>query len=160
MAMTIHVDIVSAEAEIFSGTANMVFAPAEMGEVGIAPRHTPLLTRLRPGEVRVQVEGKEEQFFYVSGGIWMKPRLSGSRSVPKRLSPTRPVISTMRKPRPSWPKPRPSCTLSGDCASGPKSSFTASVGANPIEAEVLQFPHVSADCQQTQGGRHHLLYPR
>jgi F-type H+-transporting ATPase subunit epsilon len=69
MAMTIHVDIVSAEAEIFSGTANMVFAPAEMGEVGIAPRHTPLLTRLRPGEVRVQVEGKEEQFFYVSGGI-------------------------------------------------------------------------------------------
>ncbi len=69
MAMTIHVEIVSAEAEIFSGTANMVFAPAEMGEVGIAPRHTPLLTRLKPGEVRVQVEGQEEQFFYVSGGI-------------------------------------------------------------------------------------------
>ena len=69
MAMTIHVDIVSAEAEIFSGTANMVFAPAEMGEVGIAPRHTPLLTRLKPGEVRVQMEGQEEQFFYVSGGI-------------------------------------------------------------------------------------------
>jgi F-type H+-transporting ATPase subunit epsilon len=67
--MTIHVDIVSAEAEIFSGTANMVFAPAEMGEVGIAPRHTALLTRLKPGEVRVQVEGREEQFFYVSGGI-------------------------------------------------------------------------------------------
>ncbi len=69
MAMTLHVDIVSAEEEIFSGTANMVFAPAEMGEVGIAPRHTPLLTRLKPGEVRVQVEGKEEQFFYVSGGM-------------------------------------------------------------------------------------------
>lgn len=69
MAMTIHVDIVSAEAEIFSGTANMVFAPAEMGEVGIAPRHTPLLTRLKPGEVRVQMEGQEEQFFYVSGGM-------------------------------------------------------------------------------------------
>ena len=69
MAMTIHVDIVSAEAEIFSGTANMVFAPAEMGEVGIAPRHTPLLTRLKPGEVRVLVEGQEEQYFYVSGGI-------------------------------------------------------------------------------------------
>jgi len=67
--MTLHVDIVSAEEEIFSGTANMVFAPAEMGEVGIAPRHTPLLTRLKPGEVRVQVEGKEEQFFYVSGGM-------------------------------------------------------------------------------------------
>lgn len=69
MAMTIHVDIVSAEAEIFSGTANMVFAPAEMGEVGIAPRHTALLTRLKPGEVRVQMEGQDEQFFYVSGGI-------------------------------------------------------------------------------------------
>ena len=69
MAMTLHVDIVSAEAEIFSGTANMVFAPAEMGEVGIAPRHAPLLTRLRPGEVRVQIEGQEEQFFYVSGGM-------------------------------------------------------------------------------------------
>jgi len=69
MAMTIHVDIVSAEAEIYSGTANMVFAPAEMGEVGIAPRHTPLLTRLKPGEVRVQVEGQEELYFYVSGGM-------------------------------------------------------------------------------------------
>ena len=69
MAMIIHVDIVSAEAEIFSGTANMVFAPAEMGEVGIAPRHTPLLTRLKAGEVRVQMEGQEEQFFYVSGGM-------------------------------------------------------------------------------------------
>jgi len=69
MAMTLHVDIVSAEAEIFSGTANMVFAPAEMGEVGIAPRHAPLLTRLKPGEVRVQVEGQQEQYFYVSGGM-------------------------------------------------------------------------------------------
>lgn len=66
--MTLHVDIVSAEQEIFSGTAEMVFAPAEMGEVGIAPRHTPMLTRLKPGEVRVQ-NGKEEQFFFVSGGM-------------------------------------------------------------------------------------------
>ena len=69
MSMTIHIHIVSAEKEIFSGTANMVFAPAEMGEVGIAPRHTPLLTRLKPGEVRVQMEGQDEQFFYVSGGM-------------------------------------------------------------------------------------------
>jgi len=69
MAITFHVDIVSAEAEIFSGTANMVFAPAEMGEVGIAPRHTPLLTRLKAGEVRVQMESQEEQVFYVSGGM-------------------------------------------------------------------------------------------
>jgi F-type H+-transporting ATPase subunit epsilon len=69
MAMTMHVDIVSAEAEIFSGTALMVFAPAEMGEVGIMPRHAPLLTRLKPGEVRVKHEGGEEEFFFVSGGM-------------------------------------------------------------------------------------------
>jgi F-type H+-transporting ATPase subunit epsilon len=70
MGMTIHVDIVSAEGEIFSGMAEMVYAPAEMGEVGIAPRHTPLVTRLKPGEVRVETgEGKEMQHFYVSGGI-------------------------------------------------------------------------------------------
>ena len=69
MAMTMHVDIVSAEAEIFSGTAEMVVAPAKMGEVGIFPRHTPLLTSLKPGEVRVILEGGEEQTFYVSGGI-------------------------------------------------------------------------------------------
>jgi len=69
MGMTFHVDIVSAEAEIFSGKASMLFAPAVMGEVGIAPRHTPLLTRLKPGEVRVQLEGKDEQVFFVSGGM-------------------------------------------------------------------------------------------
>ncbi len=69
MAMTLHVDIVSAETEIFSGTATMVFAPAEMGEVGIAPRHTPLLTRLKPGEVRVQTQEGEELSFFVSGGM-------------------------------------------------------------------------------------------
>jgi len=69
MAMTLHVDIVSAEAEIFSGTATMVFAPAEMGEVGIAPRHAPLLTRLKPGEVRVQTQEGDELSFFVSGGM-------------------------------------------------------------------------------------------
>jgi len=69
MAMTMHVDIVSAEAEVFSGTATMVFAPAEMGEVGIAPRHTPLLTRLKPGEIRVQTQEGEELSFFVSGGM-------------------------------------------------------------------------------------------
>jgi F-type H+-transporting ATPase subunit epsilon len=70
MAMTIHVDIVSAEGEIFSGLAEMVYAPAVMGEVGIAPRHTPLVTQLKPGEVRVDTGGgKEMQHFYVSGGI-------------------------------------------------------------------------------------------
>ncbi len=69
MAMTLHVDIVSAEEEIYSDTATMVFAPAEMGEVGIAPRHTPLLTRLKPGEVRVQNQEGEELSFFVSGGM-------------------------------------------------------------------------------------------
>ena len=69
MAMTLHVDIVSAEAEIFSGTATMVFAPAEMGEVGIVPRHAPLLSRLKPGEVRVQTQEGEELSFFVSGGM-------------------------------------------------------------------------------------------
>ena len=68
MAMTIHVDIVSAEHEIYSGPVEAVFASAVMGELGIYPRHTPLLTRLKPGEVRVLVGGKEEQF-YVSGGM-------------------------------------------------------------------------------------------
>jgi F-type H+-transporting ATPase subunit epsilon len=57
MANTIHVDIVSAEGQIFKGDATMVFAPAAGGEIGIAPRHAPLLTMLKPGEVRVQVEG-------------------------------------------------------------------------------------------------------
>jgi len=70
MAMTIHVDIVSAEGEIFSGSAEMVYAPAAMGEVGIAPRHTPMVSRLKPGEVRVDTGGgKPMQHFYVSGGI-------------------------------------------------------------------------------------------
>ena len=69
MAMTIHVDIVSAEAEIFSGLAEMVFAPAVMGEVGILPRHSPLVTTLKPGEVRVRHPGGEDESFYVSGGI-------------------------------------------------------------------------------------------
>lgn len=69
MAMTMHVDIVSADREIFSGTANMVVAPAEMGDVGIMPRHAPMITRMKPGEVKVQVEGQEDLFFYVSGGI-------------------------------------------------------------------------------------------
>ncbi|MEO1898316.1 MAG: ATP synthase F1 subunit epsilon, partial [Methylococcales bacterium] len=69
MTMTIHVDIVSAESEIFSGLAEMVFAPAEMGEVGIAPRHAPLITNLVAGEVRLKISDKEMQEYYVSGGI-------------------------------------------------------------------------------------------
>lgn len=69
MAMTMHVNIVSAEAEIFSGTVTQVFAPALMGEVGIYPRHTQMLTQLKPGEVRVVKENGDEDFFFVSGGM-------------------------------------------------------------------------------------------
>jgi F-type H+-transporting ATPase subunit epsilon len=69
MVTTVHVDIVSAEKEIFSGTAEMVFAPAEMGEVGIAPRHAPMITRLNPGEVRVKISDKESHPYFISGGI-------------------------------------------------------------------------------------------
>ncbi len=66
---TIKVDIVSAEGEIHSGDAAMVFAPASMGEVGIAPRHAPMLTTLKPGEVRVQTEEGDEEAFYITGGM-------------------------------------------------------------------------------------------
>jgi F-type H+-transporting ATPase subunit epsilon len=69
MADTIHVDIVSAEGELFSGEAVLVIAPGTLGELGIAPRHAPLLTTLKPGNVRVQVMGQEEQVFYVGGGV-------------------------------------------------------------------------------------------
>ena len=65
---TLHVDIVSAEKAIYSGTAEMVFAPLVNGEVGILPRHAPLIARMKPGEVRVRT-GTEELFFYVSGGL-------------------------------------------------------------------------------------------
>ena len=66
---TIQVDIVSAEQEIWSGTGTMVFAPGEIGELGIAPGHTPLITRLSPGDVRVIKEDGEEEFIFVSGGV-------------------------------------------------------------------------------------------
>jgi len=68
MAMTLHVDIVSAEKEIYSGTAEMVFAPLATGEVGVLPRHAPLIARMKPGEVRVRTSSEELQF-YVSGGV-------------------------------------------------------------------------------------------
>ena len=73
---TIQVDIVSAEGEIHSGEANMVFAPAKMGEIGIAPRHAPLLTQLKPGEVRVEDTDGKEHFFYITGGMLeVQPKL-------------------------------------------------------------------------------------
>lgn len=70
MAMTMHVNIVSAEEEIYSGTVEAVFAPLVSGEVGIYPRHTPLIGELKPGEIVIRTdEGENEQSFYVSGGI-------------------------------------------------------------------------------------------
>ncbi len=69
MVMTIHVDIVSAEEKIFSGLAELVIAPAEEGDVGIAARHAPMLTRLKAGEVRVKVDDNETLPFFVSGGV-------------------------------------------------------------------------------------------
>jgi F-type H+-transporting ATPase subunit epsilon len=66
--MTIHVDIVSAEQAIYSGSVEAVIASAQEGEIGIYPRHTPLMTRLKPGEVRLLKDGSEEHF-YVSGGM-------------------------------------------------------------------------------------------
>ena len=66
---TIHIDIVSAEREIYSGDVEMVFAPASMGEIGIAPGHTPLITQLAPGEIRVKLADGNEEGFYVSGGM-------------------------------------------------------------------------------------------
>jgi F-type H+-transporting ATPase subunit epsilon len=69
MSHTLRVDIVSAEAEIFHGEATMVIATGEMGELGIAPRHAPLITRLKPGHVDVVLASGERQQFWVSGGI-------------------------------------------------------------------------------------------
>ena len=71
MAMTMNVDVVSAEALIFSGTAEFLTAPAEGGEVGIYPRHAPLLTRIRPGAVRIKLANSNEPdvILYVSGGL-------------------------------------------------------------------------------------------
>ena len=69
MANTIHVDVVSAEESIFSGEATFVALPGEAGELGIYPRHTPLITRIKPGSVRIQKEDGNEEFVFVAGGI-------------------------------------------------------------------------------------------
>ena len=70
MAMTVHVDVVSAEESIFSGLAEVVVVPGEMGELGIYPRHTALMTRIKPGSVRIKVAGQEaEELIFVNGGV-------------------------------------------------------------------------------------------
>jgi F-type H+-transporting ATPase subunit epsilon len=69
MANTIQVDVVSAEEQIFSGEAEFVVLPGEAGELGIYPRHTPLITRIKPGAVRIQKPGGEEELVFVAGGV-------------------------------------------------------------------------------------------
>ncbi len=70
MAHTIHVDVVSAEEQIFSGEAEFVVLPGEAGELGIYPKHTPLITRIKPGAVRIKpADGSEEQLIFVAGGV-------------------------------------------------------------------------------------------
>ncbi|OHC82483.1 MAG: F0F1 ATP synthase subunit epsilon [Sideroxydans sp. RIFOXYB12_FULL_59_6] len=70
MAMTVHVDVVSAEEQIFSGLAEVIVVPGEMGELGIYPRHTALMTRIKPGAVRIKRPNQEqEELIYVSGGM-------------------------------------------------------------------------------------------
>ena len=70
MAMTVHVDVVSAEKSMFSGLAEVVVVPGEMGELGIYPRHAPLLTRIKPGSVRIKLPDQDkEELIYVSGGM-------------------------------------------------------------------------------------------
>jgi F-type H+-transporting ATPase subunit epsilon len=105
MATTLHVDVVSAEESIFSGEARFVALPGENGELGILPRHTPLITRIRPGAVRIQraqpdKDGSEEEFVFVAGGILeVQP---GVVTVLADTTSTKP-----RPPRPrSWPKRR------------------------------------------------------
>lgn len=69
MGTIFHLDIVSAEESIYSGPVEFIVAPAQMGEVGIFPRHTPMLTRIKSGMVRIKAQLKEEEFIYVSGGM-------------------------------------------------------------------------------------------
>ncbi|WP_028389394.1 F0F1 ATP synthase subunit epsilon [Legionella fairfieldensis] len=69
MAITTHLDIVSAEQEIFSGPVEMLVATGDLGEIGIVPGHAPLLTILKPGEIRVTLQGGGQEIYYVSGGM-------------------------------------------------------------------------------------------
>ena len=127
MAMTIHCDIVSAEEEIFSGRVTMVSATGTIGELGIMPGHAPLLTGIRPGPVKLTMDGGEEEVFFASGGyLEVQPgvvtvlatrryaRKTSMKRPPSRPSRTRNVCSPSRlrrwsslRRRRRWPKPWP-----------------------------------------------------
>ncbi len=119
MANTIHVDVVSAEESIFSGEAKFVALPGEAGELGIYPRHTPLITRIRPGAVRIETADGGEEFVFVAGGILEvqphtvtvlsdtairgKERPTPPRPPPRKRSRMPRATSTSRWRSPSWP---------------------------------------------------------
>ena len=137
MANTIHVDIVSAEGQIYSGEATVLFVPGSQGELGIHPRHAPLLTTLTAGEVRVQSEGHEEQSFFVGGGaLEIQPHLvtvladtaarakdldeaaalAAKRSGPKMRCATAAIKSTSPRRRRNWCACSRNCARSSVCA--------------------------------------------
>ena len=137
MANTIHVDVVSAEEQIFSGEAEFVVLPGEAGELGIYPRHTPLITRIKPGSVRIKVPGEpEEQLIFVAGGIlevqpnmvtvladtairgriWTKPRRPRRCSAPKKRAATRRTSKRSRQSRAKSRCSRLSSPRSAACA--------------------------------------------
>jgi len=92
---TIHVDVVSAEESIFSGEARFVALPGEAGELGIYPRHTPLITRIKPGSVRIEKADGTEEFVFVAGGCWKcSPTASPCCQIPRCVA----RISTTKKP--------------------------------------------------------------
>ena len=108
---TIHVDVVSAEESIFSGEARFVALPGEAGELGIYPRHTPLITRIKPGSVRIEMADGTEEFVFVAGGILeVQPNavtvLSWTRKKP--TPPRRPRRRLCAMPRASSTSPGPS----------------------------------------------------
>ncbi len=140
---TIHVDVVSAEESIFSGEAKFVALPGEAGELGIYPRHTPLITRIRPGSVRITTADDQEEFVFVAGGIlevnptvspscptrrcvaktWTKKKPTKRVRWPKRPCVTPRATSTWHVPSPSWPSWRLRSPLYASTAPKNKPSF-------------------------------------
>jgi ATP synthase F1 epsilon subunit len=151
MAIRVHVDVVSAEELIFSGQTDFAVFPGEAGELGIYPRHTPLLTRIKPGTVRLKIPDRDEyELVYVSGGMLeVQPALitvladtairahdldeakamSKPSAVPKKRS--RIALRTLvwQRQRPNWRRPWPSCRRSRSCAR--KRCRSALAQANP-----------------------------